>query len=118
MDQTLHLRDWLGRRVDVIVDRPLGSLHPRHPDIRYAVNYGYIPGTCAPDGEPLDVYVLGPGEPIASCTATVVAIIRRRDDAEDKLVTVTEGQFGVDEIAAATDFQERYFDSYIEASPR
>jgi inorganic pyrophosphatase len=68
----------------------------------------------APDGEPVDVYVLGPEGAVETCTATVVAIIRRRDDAEDKLVAVTAGTYTPGQIAEATRFQERYFDSYLE----
>ncbi len=114
MDPLLQLEDWLGRTIDVVIDRPLGSIHPRHSDVRYEVNYGYVPGTLAPDGEPLDVYVLGPSEPVDRCVATVVAIIRRRDDVEDKLVASTTDGLTVDVIAASTAFQERYFDTYIE----
>ena len=33
----------IGKIVKVIVDRPLGSRHPKHKDIIYTVNYGYIP---------------------------------------------------------------------------
>jgi inorganic pyrophosphatase len=114
MDPNLHLADWLGRTVEVVIDRPLGSTHPRHPDICYGVNYGYVQGTLAPDGEPLDVYVLGPDGPLDRCTATIIAIIRRCDDVEDKLVAVTEGAHTPGEIAAAVAFQEQYFDSYVE----
>ena len=33
--------------VTVIVERPLGSFHPKHKEIFYTVNYGYIEGRCA-----------------------------------------------------------------------
>ena len=39
----------IGDIVKVIVDRPLGSVHPKHKDILYPINYGYIPGVMAPD---------------------------------------------------------------------
>ena len=55
MDPNLHLADWLGRRMTVEIDRPLGSRHPREDDITYPINYGFVPGTLAPDGHPLDV---------------------------------------------------------------
>ena len=53
----------LGSVVSVVVDRPLGSYHPRHPDIYYPINYGYIEGIIAPDGEEQDAYILG----VAKC---------------------------------------------------
>jgi inorganic pyrophosphatase len=114
MDAQLRIEDWLGRQVEVAIDRPLGSAHPEYPDLRYPLNYGFVPGTLAPDGEAIDVYVLGADEPLVRCTATVIAIIRRRDDIEDKLVAAVAGQWDEDEIAKAVAFQECYFDSWVE----
>ena len=34
----------IGNIVNVKVDRPLGSFHPKHKDIYYPINYGYIEG--------------------------------------------------------------------------
>ena len=45
--------------VKIIVDRPMGSFHPEHSDLFYPINYGYIPGMIAPDGDEQDVYILG-----------------------------------------------------------
>ena len=50
------IQDLLGTRVHVEVDRPVGYLHG---DILYPVNYGYIPGVIAGDGEAQDAYILG-----------------------------------------------------------
>ena len=100
---------FLGREVVVVIDRPLGSRHPRH-DFVYRVNYGFIPGTLAPDGEPLDAYVLGPSEPLARAEGVVIAVIHRFDDDDDKLVVVPKGVTLTDaEIAAAVRFQEKWF---------
>ena len=35
---------YLGKEVSIIIDRPLGSKHPKHGFV-YEVNYGYVPGT-------------------------------------------------------------------------
>ena len=35
----------IGSKVKVIIDRPLGTYHPKHIDILYTVNYGFIEGT-------------------------------------------------------------------------
>ena len=116
MDPDLLLANWLGRRVTVEIDRPLGSAHPREDDIVYPINYGFVPGTRAPDGHPLDVYVLDSTEPLRQCEATVIAIVRRRDDVEDKLVAVLDATsaWSAPAIRATVDFQERYFDSWVE----
>ncbi len=49
----------IGTIVKVTVDRPLGSCHAKHKDIVYPVNYGYIAGIMAPDGEEQDAYIFG-----------------------------------------------------------
>lgn len=104
----------IGKTVTVTVDRPLGTFHPRHPDIYYPINYGYIQGIPAPDGEEQDAYILGVDIPVASFTGTVIAIIHRRDDVEDKWVVAPEGMaFSEQEIARLVHFQEQYFDSQI-----
>ena len=116
MDPNLKLEDWIGRTVDVVVDRPMGTSHPRFPEFVYPINYGYIPGTMAPDGLPIDAYVLGADCPLTRCAATVIAVIRRRDDVEDKLVTSLSGEWSKASISDSTAFQERWFDSWVELS--
>ena len=98
----------------VIVDRPLGSYHPEYPDLYYPVNYGYIPGTLAPDGEEEDAYILGVNKPVAKFTGDVIAVIERKDDLEHKWVVAPEGvSFTKDEIESLTHFQEQFFQSKI-----
>lgn len=116
MDPNLALADWAGRRINIEIDRPLGSAHPTEYDIVYKVNYGFVPGTLAPDGHPIDAYVHDGGEPLDRCEATVIAIVRRRNNVEDKLVAVLHSAKPWDTaaITSVVDFQERYFDSWIE----
>ena len=96
-----------------VIDRPLGSRHPKHPDLLYRVNYGYVPGVPAADGDDQDVYVLGVEEPLTTFTGELIAVIRRRDDVEDKWVLAPRGmRFTAEEIMAQVHFQEQYFDSY------
>ena len=103
-----------GRIVNVIVDRPLGTCHPKHRDIRYEVNYGYVPGVIAPDGEEQDAYILGVHEPVDTFSGKVIAIIHRFDDVEEKWVVAPEGvSFTKEEIMQQVAFQERFFHSEI-----
>ena len=83
----------IGNSVKVIVDRPLGSVHPKHKDIIYTVNYGYIPRVIAPDGEEQDAYILGVNEPVTEFVGKVIAVIHRLNDIEDKWVVAPEGMF-------------------------
>ena len=104
----------IGKVVKVIVDRPLGSSHPEHRDLIYNVNYGYIPGFLAPDGEEQDAYVLGVDEPISEFVGRVIAVIHRLNDVEDKWVVAPENKvFSKDEIADLVAFQEKFFDIEI-----
>ena len=105
----------IGPLVTVVVDRALGSAHPQYPDMIYPLNYGYVPGVLAPDGEEQDAYILGIEEPVARFTGRVIAVIHRLDDAEDKWVLAPAGSvYTAEQIAAATAFQERYFRTWIE----
>jgi inorganic pyrophosphatase len=108
-----NINQYLGKTLDVIIDRPLGSKHPKHGFV-YLVNYGYIAGTCAPDGEEIDAYVLGTEEPLEKATGKCIAIIYRTDNNDDKLVVSVNGKdFSDDEINKLTQFQEQYFKHLI-----
>ena len=104
--------EMLGQTVTVTVDRPIGY---RHGDIVYPINYGYLPGVMAGDGEEQDAYILGVDAPVECFTGTVIGVIRRHDDCEDKLVVAPEGQrYHQGEIAQAVHFVEQYFRSSID----
>lgn len=104
----------IGKIVKVTVDRPLGSYHPKHKDIYYPINYGYIEGIIAPDGEEQDAYILGVAEPVEVFTGKVIAIIHRYDDVEEKWVVAPEDiSLTKDEIMEQVRFQEQYFKSEI-----
>ena len=104
---------FIGRLVEVQVDRPLGSTHPEFGFV-YPVNYGFVPGVAAPDGDELDAYVLGVPEPLQRFVGRCIAVVHRLDDDDDKLVVVPDGtQLSDAEIGQLTQFQERYFTSTI-----
>ena len=107
------LQALMGQTVHVVIDRPIGYLHG---DILYPVNYGYLPGVIAGDGEEKDVYVLGVREPVDFFDGKVIGVVRRYNDCEDKLVAAPEGMvFRREEIAEAVRFQEQFFDSTVES---
>lgn len=104
----------LGKKVKVTVDRPLGTYHPKHKDLYYPINYGYIEGIIAPDGEDQDAYILGVDKPVSEFEGVVIAIIHRNNDIEEKWVVAPEGRiFTKQEVETAVHFQEQYFDSEI-----
>lgn len=104
----------IGSIVKVVVDRPLGSRHPKYKDLVYPVNYGYIPGVIAPDNEEQDAYILGVNVAVKEFTGKVIAIIHRLDDTEDKWVVVPDGvNFKREEIEKQVHFQEKFFDGIV-----
>lgn len=112
MDYT-NSKDFLGKKVKVIIDRKLGSTHPKH-GFMYMVNYGYIPNTISSDGEELDAYLLGVFEPVEEFDGKVIAIIKRTNDNDDKLIVVpNDTEYSDEQIKALTEFQERFFESII-----
>ena len=76
----------------------------------YSVNYGYVEGIIAADGEEQDAYILGVYEPIKEFTGKVIAVIHRFDDVEEKWVVVpADASFTKEEIMRQVYFQERFF---------
>ncbi len=106
-------KEYLGQKVKVVFDRPLGTKHPKHGFV-YEANYGYLPGIKAPDGEDLDAYYLGVNEPLQEAEGICIAIIHRENDDDDKLIIVPEGiELTDEEITKAVHFQEQWFKSTI-----
>ena len=104
----------IGDIVTVTVDRPLGSFHPEHRELYYPVNYGYVKGVTAPDGEEQDAYILGVGHSVEVFTGKLIAVVRRHDDIEEKWVVCPEDMtFQKEEIMEQIRFQEQYFQSEI-----
>jgi len=112
-DPEMNVRSFIGKIITVEIDRPLGSKHPQH-DLVYEVNYGFVPSVIAPDGEFLDVYVLGLSEPVSQFEGECIAVLHRLNDEDDKLIVIPAGMRYTDEqIRAQTKFQEQFFQSII-----
>lgn len=100
----------IGKTVRGTVDRPLGTAHPRHPEMIYPVNYGYIDGVFANDGAEQDVYIFGTDKPLKNFEGRVIAVWHRFDDVEDKWIVSLNGEDIADEkILGDISFQEQFF---------
>ena len=110
----LRVDSVVGNIVTVTVDRPLGSYHPEYTDMYYPINYGYVEGVMATDGEEQDAYILGVDEAVEKFTGKIIAVVHRNDDVEEKWIVAPEGMnFTKEEIREQIHFQEQYFDSKI-----
>jgi inorganic pyrophosphatase len=86
-----------GSKVKYELDKKTGLLRVDrvlYSSVVYPANYGFVPRTYWPDGDPLDVLVLGQEEvvPMALMRARAIGAMRMRDDkAEDtKVIAVHE----------------------------
>jgi inorganic pyrophosphatase len=92
----------------------MGSIHPKHKDLIYPMNYGYIEGIFAMDKQEQDAYIIGVHEPIKEFIGVVIAIVIRNDDIESKWVVAPAGiSYTKSEITEMISFQEKYFQSEI-----
>lgn len=114
MTKSLEIaKQFLGKEVEVVIDRPMGSRHPKLGFL-YEVNYGYVPDTMAPDGSGLDAYFLGKDEPLKVVKGIARAIVHRFSDDDDKVVVLPKDINMTDEeIEKAISFQEKYFEHTI-----
>ena len=109
------VNSYLGTMAAIKIDRPIGSVHPDHPDVTYPVNYGVIPNVLGGEAEDIDVYLLGVGVPVKEYFGRIIGMIHHHNDAEDKLVAAPEGICVTKEqVAKAIEFQEQYFEYHIE----
>lgn len=107
-------KSMIGKVVTVTVDRPMGTYHPEHETLYYPVNYGFVKGITAADGEEQDAYILGVYTPVRKFTGRIAAIIRRENDIEDKWVVIPENVcFTEEEIRWQVHFQEKFFKTEI-----
>ena len=83
---------------NIVIDRPKGSNHPKFPNIKYEVDYGYIENTASMDGDGIDVWrgSLDSNEVVGIiCTVDLM----KRDSEIKLLLGCTE-----DEIATVYEF--------------
>lgn len=106
-----NLRKMLGKQVIVQVDRPVGTVHEK---MIYPINYGYINDIVAPDGEMQDAYVIGTKSPLHIANGTIIAIVHRENDIEDKLIISCDNlSHSKEEIIESINFQEQFFKIHI-----
>ncbi len=108
MSQPAEGKDFIGKNIHIKFDRPLGSKHPKFDDI-YPINYGFVPGATAGDGDDIDVYYLSSDKPLKEIDGYCIGYVHRFDDNEDKLIATNGENFSIEEIEKKLDFQEKWF---------
>ncbi|MBO4688283.1 MAG: GNAT family N-acetyltransferase [Clostridiales bacterium] len=106
--------DVIGKTVSGTIDRPIHTPHPNHPEMIYPINYGYVDGIFAGDGDEQDVYVFGTEETLSKFEGKVVGVIHRLNDCEDKWIVSLDGNpIDRDTILRTVEFQEQYYMSEL-----
>lgn len=106
--------EYIGKIVDIEIDRPLGSRHPKYKDFIYPINYGFVPNTVSGDGMEIDCYVIDLDKPVKRLVGRCIAIINRLNDKENKLVvTEKDVEYSDEEILEKVNFQEKFFISEL-----
>ena len=84
-----------GSKVKYELDKPTGLLQVNrvlYSAVVYPANYGFVPRTYCPDGDPLDVLVLGREEvaPGVLMRGRAIGVMRMRDEKgqDDKIIAV------------------------------
>lgn len=68
----------------VVIERPKYSKHPKHPDMVYPVDYGYLSETISSDGSQIDVFFGSSSNKMINSIAVSSDILKR--DCEVKLL--------------------------------
>jgi len=68
----------------IVLDRPMGAPHPRYPKLIYPLDYGYLEGTSAGDGDGIDVWFGSLG--LKTLTGILCTFDTIKRDAEIKLL--------------------------------
>jgi inorganic pyrophosphatase len=69
---------------ELVIDRPRDSRHPRYPEMVYPLDYGYLEGTQAADGDGIDVWTGSLPERAVTAIVCTVDILKR--DTEVKIL--------------------------------
>ncbi|MFN8281367.1 MAG: inorganic diphosphatase [Saprospiraceae bacterium] len=103
-----------GSRIKYEVDKASGLIRMDRllaSSFEYPINYGFIPRTLGPDGDPLDILVIthSPVVPLTLITCRVIGIMGMTDGgiADDKIIAVAERDVSVDHIQMIQDLPKR-----------
>lgn len=115
--EEVEMKSLIGKELDAIITRPIGTVHPRYKDIIYEVNYGILKDYELKDNKELKTYIVGESMPTSQngiYHGKVLAILHRLNDDNDRIIIAPIGRtLSDDEIISKTEFAEQYFVSEI-----
>jgi inorganic pyrophosphatase len=69
--------DKLVKELEIVIDRPKGSVYPRYPDFVYRVDYGYLQNTSSMDGGGIDIWKGTAPEQKVDAIICIVDLLKR-----------------------------------------
>lgn len=100
---------------NIIIDKPLGESEPECPSHVYPINCGYVEGVKDSNGNSQQAYVIGVEVALDTFYGKKVAVVHRRDsDITSWVIAPDNMPFAKQQIEEMIDFEEKYYDSYIE----
>ena len=76
--------DKLVNENEIIIDRPIGTKHPKYEDMVYIVDYGYIKNTKSMDNNEIDVFVGSDPNKIIDSIICTIDLLKK--DSEIKIL--------------------------------
>lgn len=99
-----HTLDELVATSEVVVDRPMGSAHPKWGHISYPMDYGYLANTTAMDGGGIDLW--RGSLPEQRVTGVILTVDLHKRDAEVKILIGCTPDEAQDAIATQNTFSQ------------
>ena len=101
----------IDKEVNVIVDKPYGSLHSFYPDEIYTCNGGYV----LIDDDYYEAYVYGINEPVDDYQGKVIGIIYHEDNSE-YLIVSKDLNYDKNDVINTIAFEQQHYNIIIEWS--
>lgn len=68
----------------IVIDRPKGTNHPKYSNFIYPIDYGYLEGTTAVDGNEIDIFVGSSSD--SKIQGIICTVDLLKNDAEIKIM--------------------------------
>ena len=86
------LKDMIGKRIDVVVERQSADTTKSGPDYILSLGCGQIEGLRSIGGDPQEAYIICKERPSDIFSGKVLAVANRKDDLTDRLIVCDENE--------------------------
>lgn len=102
----------IGKTFKVIINRPVGSEHPKYKNHFYPINYGCVDNFV--ENKEIEIYIIDSIEPLNEAIVKIIGIVFRKNDDEIKGIGIVgKDDYTINDIKNHILFQEQYYDIEI-----